>query len=247
MPFLADVADQKRKDTQMKTFLKNEWLQLLILIAPFIAVALLWNQIPDRVPSHWNARGQINGYSGKAVGTLLMPCINIFVALLIAGLPRIDPKLAKRDPESRANTLHTVRIMRLAITTFESLFALAIIFIAAKVFPHDLDFNSIVYIGLGGLLIVMGNFMTKLRPNYFVGIRTPWTLESKEVWIKTHRVGGPLMIVMGLVIAVSGLFIPTRFIVFVVLASVLGYTAFIFFYSYSVHKKQQAMPTQSVS
>jgi DNA-binding transcriptional ArsR family regulator len=145
----------------MKTFLKNEWLQLLILIAPFIAVALLWNQIPDRVPSHWNARGQINGYSGKAVGTLLMPCINIFVALLIAVLPRIDPKLAKRDPESRANTLHTVRIMRLAITTFESLFALAIIFIAAKVFPHGLDFNSIVYIGLGGLLIVMGNFMTK--------------------------------------------------------------------------------------
>lgn len=232
----------------MKTnFLKNEWLQLLILAAPFIALALLWNQIPDHVPSHWGARGQVDAYSGKVVGTFLMPCINIFVSLLIAILPRIDPKMAKRDPESRASFLRTVKIMRLAITGFEALFALAVIFIAAKVFPHGLDFTSVIYIGSGVLLAILGNFLSKLRPNYFVGIRTPRPLESKDVWVKTHRLGGPLMVVLGVVIVLAGLLLPPNIVLFVFLPAILGYSAFICFYSYVIHKRQQVIPSHEVA
>jgi uncharacterized membrane protein len=79
-----------------------------------------------------------------------------------------------------------------------------------------------------------------------VGIRTPWTLESKEVWVKTHRVGGPLMIVLGFVIVVGGLLLPPKYVVFVFFTAILGYSAFIFLYSYLIHKKQQSFPTHPV-
>jgi uncharacterized membrane protein len=245
---MAHVSDQKRKKTQMKTnLLKSEWLQILILALPFIVLALLWNQIPDRVPSHWNARGQIDGYASKGFGTLLMPCINIVVALLIGLLPRIDPKLSKRDPESRASLMHTIKILRIAITGFESLIALAIILFAAKLFPGRFDFTSVICIASGLLFAVLGNFMSKLRPNYFVGIRTPWTLESKDVWVKTHRLGGPLMVALGVVVMLAGLLLPPNIVLFVFLPAVLGYSAFVCFYSYSIHKKQGTIPTQPVS
>ena len=77
--------------------LKREWPQLLILALPFCAAALLWDKLPDRLPIHWNIRGEIDGYAGKTFGTLFSPALNVFVAALAAVLPRLDPKCRSYD------------------------------------------------------------------------------------------------------------------------------------------------------
>jgi uncharacterized membrane protein len=175
--------------------LKNEWLQLLILAAPFCAVALLWDKLPAQIPIHWNARGEIDNYSGKAFGTLFMPALNLFLAALLAGLPRIDPKFKNSDAEARISVGRTFKIIRLVITGFNACVALAIL---AFSLHYHFDMNRFIFIAMSLLFIVLGNVMNKLRPNYFAGIRTPWTLESRTVWLKTHRLGGIIMVLGGI-------------------------------------------------
>jgi uncharacterized membrane protein len=192
-------------------FLKNEWLQALILAAPFCAAALLWDKLPAQVPIHWNARGQIDNHAGKALGILLMPVINIFVAALLASLALLDPKIKKSDPEIRSNSLRVIKIVRLVITLFNTCIAFALIAFALH---YRFDMSRFIYIGLGLLFAVLGNFMGKLRPNYFAGIRTPWTLESPTVWLKTHRLGGRMMVAGGFCMAAAAFLLPPRLYLF---------------------------------
>jgi uncharacterized membrane protein len=187
--------------------LKNEWLQLLILIAPFCAVALLWDKLPARIPIHWNARGEIDNYSGRAFGTLLMPIINIFLAALLAGLPRMDPKFKNSDAEAGISVARIFKIIRLLITGFNACVEFAVLAFALH---YHFDMTRFA-VGLMALLfIVLGNLMNKLRPNYFMGIRTPWTLESRTVWLKTHRLGGQIMFVGGIAMLLLAFLLPTE-------------------------------------
>jgi uncharacterized membrane protein len=218
--------------------LKKEWLQVVILAVPFCAVALLWDKLPGWVPIHWNARGEVDGIARKAFGTLLVPLINVGLACFMSLLPLIDPKLRKHDPEMRASLWRTVRIFRLAITAFMSFASLAMLAATLKLFKNGANFTYAIYIGMGFLFVVMGNSMTKLRPNYFVGIRTPWTLESKEVWARTHRVGGRFMMIAGLLMIGLCFVVPLELYVFcVVLPFILGFALFSILYSYMLYKK----------
>ena len=219
--------------------LKNEWLQLLIVAAPFCVAGLLWDKIPDWVPTHWNARGQVDGYSTKVFGTFLLPMINVCVALFLLLLPRIDPKLTKYDAEMRTGIWRTVKIIRLAITGFMSLVAFAMMAAAIGAFKDGAQFNLVIYAGISLLFIVMGNFMSKLRPNYFVGVRTPWTLESKEVWAKTHRLAGRLMVLGGFLMLVLCLVIPSEQFAFFVMLPITVIMSFVsILYSYLTFRKE---------
>jgi len=188
--------------------LKNEWLQLLILAAPFCAAALLWDKLPERLPCHWNFRGKIDGYADKNFGALFMPIVNIALVVLIIYLPRLDPKRRNYDAETNASIAGVFRIFRLAISLFLSALTLAAFAVALG---FHLNIIRFVVGALGAMFVVMGNSMGKLRPNWFAGFRTPWTLESRTVWIKTHRLGGRLMVGSGIGLFVESLFLPTRF------------------------------------
>ena len=194
--------------------LKNEWLQVLILAAPFCAVALLWDKIPAQIPIHWNIHGQIDGHSGKIFGTLFMPVLNIFIAALLAVVPFLDPKIKKYDEETKANSIRVIKNLRLVVTLFNACFAFAILAFALH---YRFDMNRFAFGALGLLFILMGNFMGKLRPNYFAGIRTPWTLESKIVWLKTHRLGGRVMVAGGICMLFASFLLPAQgsFLLFV--------------------------------
>src|SRR5256885_2108339 len=108
MPLLAHGPYQKRKTPKMNTNRISTWFQLFLLALPFVVIAAVWNNLPERIPIHWNARGQVDGYGDKTFSTLIVPCTNIFLALLLSLLPRIDPKLGKLEPETRASLWHTV-------------------------------------------------------------------------------------------------------------------------------------------
>ena len=211
---------------------RREWLQILILAVPFCAAALLWNKLPDRMPNHWGINGQVDGYASKPVAALLLPCINLAFTALMMVLPRIDPKFARYDEETKASLRRTFAAMRLAVTLYLSLLALVVL--AMPLYPA-IRMPTVIGSGAGLLLMVLGNLMTKLRPNWFFGIRTRWTLESRDIWIKTHRLGGRLMMAGGVCILIFGLLLPMKlFILCVVLPAAAVMSIVPIVYSYIV-------------
>ena len=150
--------------------LKKEWLQLLILITPFCAAALLWDKLPERFPVHWNAHGEVDGYGGKTFGVIFPAVLNLGLALLLGLLPRIDPKCRNYDDETKISVARIFKIGRLVLTTF---LTCAILGICANALHRQFDMTRFAVSALALMFIVLGNFMGKLRPNYFMGFRTP--------------------------------------------------------------------------
>ena len=136
--------------------------------------------------------------------------------------------------------------MRLAMTGFLSFTSLAMLAVALGFFKNGAQFSYAIYASVAGLFILLGNLMTKLRPNYFIGIRTPWTLESREVWTKTHRVGGRLMVLGGCLMLLLCFIVPLeQYAYWVVLPVAILLSSFSLLYSYLIYKKQG--PDQKVS
>jgi uncharacterized membrane protein len=225
-----------RTATSGINWLRNEWLQLLLLIAPFCVAALLWDQLPERMPIHWNAKGEIDGYAGRTFAVLFVPFVNIGIALLAAAVALIDPKVRSSDAEGRENFRRVLRGIRVAITGCMAVVALAVILIGAG---YPLDMSRVIGTALALLFGIVGNFMGKLRPNYFTGIRTPWTLESREVWIKTHRLTGRLLVGVAILLVPACLLLPSVWSVWLAVGVPTLVLLFSVFYSYFVYKKQQ--------
>ncbi len=171
----------------MTRWLAREWAQILILASPFVVLAFLWPSLPDRVPIHWNVYGEADGFAGKWMGTLLLPALNVAVTFFIVAVFHLDPKLKKASPEARKSSAGFYQTVRLLMSSFLSVLSILMLLIAVGVL---INLNIVIYLSTLGLLLVFGNLMGKIAPNYFAGIRTPWTLESPTVWRQTHRVGG---------------------------------------------------------
>lgn len=208
----------------MKSNWRVEALQLTIIGGMFVAAAFTWPSAPDRMPIHWNAAGEIDGYGGKFQGLLLVPSIAVAQYLLLRFLPRTDPGRANYVNFQRA--YDTVRVAVLVL--------LAIVYGLLHLYLRGrrLDVSLVVPLLIGTLLVVLGNTLGKLRPNWFFGIRTPWTLSSKEAWTRTHRVGGWLMVALGVAMIVAAPFAGPMGRSGVVVAGALGFAVWSMGYSY---------------
>jgi len=189
-------------------WLKREWLQLTVLAAPFCAAALLWDRVPDRIPIHWNLYWQLDAYAGKLVGTLLLPAMNVGLFLLGLVLPPLDPRLRAYDGETRDGTLRALRAFLLAGTSFLCCFQLAIL---ASALGMAVNIFLVVQVGAALVFLVGGNLLTKLRPNHLIGIRVRWTMNSREVWMKTHRFAGRLLVAAAIVLIILAFVVPPKF------------------------------------
>ncbi len=176
----------------MRITWRTEWPNWAVIAVMFAAAALYWPSAPSRFPVHWNWQGQVDRYGDKFEGLLLMPLMTLGIYLLLVFLPRIDPLRANYELFEG-----TYAILRLVFTVIFALIY-AVSLLSAHGYP--IDTSLLIPLLVGGMLIVVGNFMGKIRPNWFVGIRTPWTLASKRSWVKTHRLGGWLFILSGLVL-----------------------------------------------
>jgi uncharacterized membrane protein len=171
-------------------FIKKEWLQLLILIAPFVIIAFVWNQMPERIPIHWDYQGHANGYGSKGLGLFLLPIINIGIAALLGSLSKVDPKAWKMNLPSTG-----LKPLRLVITGF--LFAIFCVTILASL-GTNINVQMAFQLALPVLFLLLGYYLPGMKPNYFIGIRTPWTLESPENWRLTHQFAGRLWVGLSL-------------------------------------------------
>jgi uncharacterized membrane protein len=182
---------------------KLNWLEVLLLATPLIVLALYWNDLPPRVPTHWNFRAQIDGWSPKLPGLLLFPIWAIFLTALLHFLPWLDPKL-RRTGGTHGRMPAVLPILRIVLLgLFDMIFFVQI----AASLGMEIPSGRIVMCAMLLAFVVLGNYLGNLRPNYFVGIRTPWTLEDPATWRATHRLGGRLMFFGGLILLVLQFFL----------------------------------------
>lgn len=180
----------------------------LIVSTVFVAIAVgvavwLWPHLPARVPSHWDASGQPDGYAPRFWAVAMWPMLILGLAMLTVALPRISPK--RFEMESFAGIYAA---LMLAIQGVMLVLGIAAMLAGAG---HSVPMATVAPLAIGVLLMVLGNYMGKLRRNFFMGIRTPWTLASEAVWERTHRLAGwvymlagAAMVVLGLAGAMSG-------------------------------------------
>jgi uncharacterized membrane protein len=163
------------------------------LVAVLLAAGFgIWAypQLPAEVATHFDINGDPNGWSSRSFAALMMPVLGVVLLLIFATLPRIDPRRANYS--KFGSTYWTVA------NSVGILLAGLHIVMLGKALGWAVDMTRVVGLGLGGLLVLLGNLMTRLRPNWFMGIRTPWTLSSDVVWRKTHRFGGVAFVLAGL-------------------------------------------------
>lgn len=182
---------------------------LFLLIAFWVGCAMLYPKLPAQVPIHWNIQGEVDGYAHKSVAAFIMPLLPLFIYVLMTVTAKIDPR--HNNYEKFGGSYVKIRmvlvLMMVGIVLLTELAALG----------YAVNIDLIVRIMVPILFIFLGNYMGKIRHNYFIGIRTPWTLANEEVWRKTHHFGSKLMVAGG-VIALAGAFL-TPTIGFIVLMS----------------------------
>jgi uncharacterized membrane protein len=176
---------------------RTNLLSVGLVVLSFVLSAALYSRLPESIPTHWNAGGEADGFTPKPWGPFVLPLVMAGVSLLLVVLPRISPR-GYRMERFRA----VFEIIQAAILAF--LFLLNVLVLLAGI-GAPVPMDRAIHAGTGLLFVILGNFMGKLTKNFFVGIRTPWTLASDEVWLRTHRLGGKLFVLAGIGLFVSGL------------------------------------------
>ena len=210
---------------------RQNLFSLFLIGAAFALSAFLYTRLPDPVPTHWNLQGEADGFTSKPWGALVAPLMMVGVMLLFLALPKLSPR-----GYEIGRFQGVFEILQTSILGFLLLVhALALLAGIGAV----VDMNRALIPALGILLAVLGNFMGKLRKNFFIGIRTPWTLASDEVWLRTHRVGGKLFVLAGIALFVWGLAGGG-------LAAVVGVTIAVslvsIVYSYLIYRRLEGSP-----
>jgi uncharacterized membrane protein len=182
-----------------RALLRGE-LPLLVLLLADVAFGL-WAlpRLPERVPVHWNLAGEADRYGPAWENALLMPAVAIVLWAVLLVLPLADP--LRRNYARFPGTLKLFRwLVPLTVVAFHLVVALGSLGL-------PIDSGRGVTVVLAVVFVVLGNSMGKVKHNWFVGIRTPWTLASEEVWTRTHRLAAPIWVAGGLVQLV-GAFVP---------------------------------------
>lgn len=183
----------------MKKEFTKEIIVWAISIVPLIYATLIWEQLPERIPTHWNLYGEVDGYSNKKGGALLLFCFPLLIQVLMKYLPILDPK-----KENYARFGSSYYKLRLLITLFFSFLGVSVLYITLKNRPEL--FTDFMGLSISLLFAGIGNYIGTIKPNYFTGIRTPWTLSNEENWIKTHRFTGKIWFWGGVLMVISCLF-----------------------------------------
>jgi len=212
----------------MKTNWKLELPQWALIAAMFAAAAIAWPAAPARLPVHWNAAGEVDRYGGRFEGLLLIPLMGLGLYLLLLFIPRLDPRRS-----SYARFWGAYSTIRIAL---QVLLAVVYAVILGTTFGARLEVGVIVSASVGALFIVLGMAMRRFEPNWFAGIRTPWTLSSDEVWRRTHEFGGRLFVLMGLGIMLLG-FLKGMWAVIGILVLALGGALTVVVYSYVAYRR----------
>jgi uncharacterized membrane protein len=214
----------------IKPSLKTEIIPLVAIIISIVSSFYFYSRFPESVPTHWNFAGEVDGWSSRGVAAFLFPAIIAGMYLMFLVLPNLDPQ--KDRYEQFQKVYHVFKSILVC-------FMLAIYLITGlNGIGYDLPVGSFVPAMVGMLFVVIGNYLSKIKPNWFMGIRTPWTLSSEEVWNKTHRFGGKVFILSGIIMMFMGV-LPEKFALVLFISVIIFLTIGTFAYSFVIYKKEE--------
>ena len=207
----------------IKKNLKTLIITSVVILLPILAGVILWNQLPDPMPSHWNASGEIDGWSSKPFAIFGLPLIMLAAQWLCVLGTAADPKKNNHPEKILHLVLWIIPVLSVVMHTFVYLIALG----------YGVRMEMVMPVLIGVIFTIIGNYMPKCKQNYTIGIKIPWTLDNEENWNRTHRFAGFLWTACGILIMLTGfiggvwVFLPITFLM--VLAPII--------YSYILHKK----------
>jgi len=185
----------------IKPTAKTEWFSIVFIILTFLAGVYFLQRFPAQVPTHWNFQGQIDGYSSPLLAAFLVPVMMLVIYLVFLFIPYLDPK---RDQYgSFATIYHKFKDLIIGFLFIINL----MIGLNGIGRPIAVGFWTPILVGL--LFISIGGLLEKVKMNWFLGIRTPWTLSSETVWAKTHKLSSRVLMFSGVLMAATA-FVPAK-------------------------------------
>ena len=206
--------------------IKKNWkvltLTTIVMLLPVLAGLILWNQLPEKMPTHWNAAGEVDGWSSKAFAVFGLPLIMVAAQWLCMLGTAADPK-RKNHPE---------KVLHLVLWSIPVLSVVLHAVTYATALGHAVPMEVVMPILIGLIFTIIGNYMPKCKQNYTIGIKIPWTLNSEENWNKTHRLAGWLMVICGFAFIVNAFILSELIFIFCLVAALAPMV-----YSYILYKK----------
>ena len=204
-----------------------KWPWTLTIITLFAGLVAYFPISPDvELPIHWNINGEVDGTAQPHIALFLIPIIQIILLSFFSVIKYIEPR--------RKNIENSMPAIRAILTGVVAILLLVQAIIISEAFEVHIFGPKLVFISLGILLVIMGNYMTKVRSGFFIGIRTPWTLSSDFVWKKTHRIGGKLLMVEGLIISIAPFLFNAEQLLIIFIATMIPATLIPVIYSWVI-------------
>lgn len=207
----------------IKKNLKTLIITSVIILLPILAGLLLWNQLPDPMPSHWNASGEVDDWSSKPFAIIGLPLILLAAQWLCVLGTAADPKKNNHPQKILHLVLWIIPVLSVVLHTVVYLTALG----------YGVRMEVVMPVLIGVVFTIIGNYLPKCKQNYTIGIKIPWTLNNEENWNKTHRFAGWLWTFCGIAIMFTGFF--GGFWVFLPITLLMVLVPVL--YSYLLHRK----------
>ena len=209
---------------------KSDWITMAVTTAltllPILFGLAVYHKLPDQMPSHWNFAGEVDDYGAKAAVVFGMPAFLAAINVICQFITLADPKRSNADAKVRTLIFWLVPLVSLVMNTGTILVGLG----------EELSVERIAPVLVGLILVVIGNYMPKVKQNYTIGIKVPWTLHSEENWRRTHRLGGWMFMLSGIVMMLSVVAASEIFALVMVCTVLLS--AFVpMIYSYVLYRK----------
>lgn len=199
-----------------------------LTLLPILAGLILWNRLPDQIPSHWGFDGKIDGYSSKYLAVFGIPVFMLAIQWICTFATSLDPKNKGQNKKAIRLVLWIIPVL--------SIFTACIIY--ASAFGKNIKLESVTPLFLGLMFIIIGNYLPKCKQNYTIGIKISWTLNDEANWNATHRFSGKLWVIGGLLLILCS-FIPEKIFPYILIALILAMVIIPFIYSYLYYKRNK--------
>ena len=200
-------------------------LTSIVTLIPMLIGLLLWNQLPDTIPTHWDINGEVDGWSSKAFAVFFFPGLLLAVHWLCVFASCADPKSKNYHPKMISLVLWICPVLGLVLNSLTYTAALG----------YQVNVEIIMPLLVGLMFIIIGNLLPKCRQSYTLGIKRPWTLNNEENWNKTHRFGGKVWVAGGVVLLSTAVWGNFWLLIVVTVVMVTLPTL----YSYLLYRKQE--------
>ena len=208
----------------------RKWYPPLVLVAALVVSAIAYPRLPERVPVHWDFSGDVNRLGSRLEAATIIPLIGVVLWLVMRALPYIDPRR-----ENYAKFQSTYDLVVNAAVTLLVVLHLALI---GSALGYPIPRERVIAGAGGAMVALLGNVLPRARPNWWFGIRTPWTLSNDRVWMRTHRIGGYLLVIAGVAAVLASIFADARVTPIVLVGSLVAAAAGSIAYSYFAWRQE---------